>query len=161
MRSVTRSPAFIKKRNFLLMIPVLVLPFIVILFFILGGGKGKASGFRSERQTGLNLQLPDAHFFKRKEPDKLGLYEASNKDSDNRRQALRNDPYRSDSMKEGNAVKGIFEKTAERFPGEDMAAKNLSGTTRPSADDKAKELMKKLGKLKEQLDNPPSRDSSN
>ena len=141
-----------------MMIPVLVLPFMVILFYILGGGKTKASRLNTATQIGLNLQLPDAHFFKRKEPDKLGLYEASNKDSDDRRQALRNDPYRMDSMKTGNAVKGIFEKTAERFPVEDMVAKNFSGTNRPSADDKAKELMEKLGKLKEQLNRPTTGD---
>src|SRR5665213_4378130 len=115
MQSVDRSATYIKRRNFLLMIPVLVLPFMVILFYILGGGKTKASRLNTATQIGLNLQLPDAHFFKRKEPDKLGLYEASNKDSDDRRQALRNDPYRRDSMKTGNTVKGIFEKMAERF----------------------------------------------
>jgi hypothetical protein len=166
MQAVSRSPAFIKKRNFLMMLPVLVLPFIVILFYILGGGKMKASAFSGEKQTGLNLQLPDAHFFKKKEPDKLGLYEASKKDSDNRRMALRNDPYRIDSLKTGplaleksGAIKNIFEKTAERFPGEDMGTKKpLLGNERPT-DAKEKELIEKLNKLKEQLNGPAQADT--
>ena len=161
MQTVSRSPAFIKKRNFLMMVPLLILPFIVILFYILGGGKMKFSAFRGEKQTGLNLQLPDAHFFKKKEPDKLGLYEASRKDSDIRRMALRNDPYRADSLKEAplgveksGAIKNIFEKAAAKFPGEDMGTKKpLLGNERTS-DAKEKELIEKLNQLKEQLNRP-------
>jgi conjugative transposon TraM protein len=161
MQAINGSPAFIKKRNFLLILPVLSLPFLIILFFILGGGKSKTTLFSGQKQSGLNLQLPDAHFDKKKEPDKLGLYEASNKDSMKRRMALKNDPYRVDSLKEEapglgkpDVLKNILDKTSERFPGQDLNKLNAPlNNNQPSAN-KEKELMDRLNKLKELIDKP-------
>ena len=41
----------------------------------------------------VNTSLPNAHFKKEKEKDKLGLYDESNKDSVKYREAIKNDPY--------------------------------------------------------------------
>jgi hypothetical protein len=147
------------------MLPLLILPFTIILFPILGGGNHWASHYSKQMQTGLNLQLPDAHFLKKKEPDKLDLYEASGKDSDKLRMALRSDPYRMNSAKPGHpdlekvsSIRNIFEKSAEQFPGEDLTVKNPSMTGQET-DKKANELMEKLGKLKDQLNSSSPVDS--
>ena len=65
--SVKHSEQFLRKRKFLMILPLLVLPFIAIMFAALGGGKGKGSQAREAHTQGLNLKLPDAHFKKGKE----------------------------------------------------------------------------------------------
>jgi conjugative transposon TraM protein len=148
MQTFQRSAAFIKRRKLLLMYPVLILPFLIILFYLLGGGKDKMSRSPAQKQTGLNLQLPDPHFLKRKEPDKLDLYEGGNKDSDRMKIALRNDPYLAEKTA---AIKNILGTTTNRFPDLDLAGNDTSLSGHESTTDKEKELLEKLNKLKEQL----------
>jgi conjugative transposon TraM protein len=88
----TKSPKFLKQRKFFMVLPLLVIPFLTIIFVALGGGKGNSSQAETIN-TGLNLKLPDAHFKKGKEKDKLGSYEESNKDSVRIHEAMKNDPY--------------------------------------------------------------------
>ena len=167
MQSLQRTPAFIKRRNLLLMIPLLALPFIIILFPILGGGNRWASRYSKQKQTGLNLQLPDAHFLKEKEPDKLDLYDESSRDSDKLKMALRNDPYRMNSAKPAHpdlgkdaTIRNIFEKSAEQFPAEDLTDQKPSMIGQETSK-KANELMEKLSKLKDRLNNSSPVDSQN
>lgn len=80
-----------KKKKFLMMLPVLVLPFILLLCLILGVGKGTSADAGAAAATGLNAKLPDAHFKKGKEKDKLGLYEELEKDSARIRMLLKKD----------------------------------------------------------------------
>lgn len=95
-----------KKRKFLLMLPVLVLPFVVIIFFALGGGR-KTNKHESAAVPGLNMELPGAHFKKGRQPGKLGAYEIAERDSLKIKEAIRNDPYYlKDSLA---AVQHVFE----------------------------------------------------
>ncbi len=62
METKKHSPQFLQKRKFLLVLPLLVLPFITLLFWALGGGK--LSDAQAQPQTakeGLNIELPDAY----------------------------------------------------------------------------------------------------
>ena len=165
MQTFKRSAAFIKRRNRLLMLPVLILPFIIILFPILSGGNSTTSRYSKQKQTGLNFQLPDAHFLGKKEPDKLSLYEASGRDPIKIKMALRNDPYRMYATKPSNVapekdttIKNIFEHSAERFPTEDLVETDPTMAGRETAK-KANELMEKLSKLKSRLNNSSPVDS--
>ena len=48
-----------KKRKFLLVLPILVLPFVTLIFWAMGGGSiGREEG--TDAQQGLNTDLPDA-----------------------------------------------------------------------------------------------------
>lgn len=89
----THSEKFLKQRRFYMVLPVLVLPFITMIFWALGGGQGtpvKAEALKS----GLNLNLPGAHFEKEDELwDKFSLYEQAKRDSLKYEEARRNDPY--------------------------------------------------------------------
>ncbi|MEO7047795.1 MAG: conjugative transposon protein TraM [Ferruginibacter sp.] len=92
----TKSPQFLRKRKMMVMLPVLVLPFLTMAFWALGGGKG----VENENQltgTGLNLELPDAKIKDNKNGDKLSFYNAADLDSIKRKEMLRNDPYYKDS----------------------------------------------------------------
>jgi len=84
---------FLQKRRFYMALPILVLPFITMIFWALGGGKGAAVQAQ-EVHTGLNMELPGAHFNKEDELwDKFSLYEQAKRDSIKYEEARRNDPY--------------------------------------------------------------------
>ncbi len=78
--STTQSPAFLKRRKFLIVLPLLVLPFMTMAFWALGGGSGTQVAEVSAVK-GLNLALPDAEFRNEKTMDKMGLYGQAQKDS--------------------------------------------------------------------------------
>lgn len=81
----------VKRRKMLLVLPLLVIPFLTMAFWALGGGKGK----KEERSvtSGLNLELPDARLKEDKLMDKLGFYEKADKDSLKLEEWMRSDPY--------------------------------------------------------------------
>jgi conjugative transposon TraM protein len=93
MESIHYSPRFLKHRKFMLVLPLIILPFLIILFIILGGGKDPSTGFSSQPPSGLNARLPDAHFKKGAEKSKLSVYEEASKDSAILKEKIKNDPY--------------------------------------------------------------------
>jgi hypothetical protein len=72
---------FLKKRKFYLAVPVLVLPFMTMAFWALGGGKdaGKTASVLPDR--GINMVLPSAQFKDKKEKDKMDIYQSAGKDT--------------------------------------------------------------------------------
>jgi len=92
MQATISDQRNVQRRKFLLALPIPVLPFIIILFFVLGGGK-KKDEIATASGHGVNMHLPDAHFKKEKQTGKLGLYEIAERDSVKMNQAIRNDPY--------------------------------------------------------------------
>lgn len=70
----TYSEAFLRRRRFLLVLPLLVLPFLTMAFWALGGGEGTAAS-TPQAVKGLNLQLPEPQLNKEIENSKLGLYQ--------------------------------------------------------------------------------------
>ena len=74
-------------------LPMLVLPFITMIFWALGGGPGTPVQAHAPT-SGLNMELPGAHFKKEDELwDKFKLYEQAKRDSARYEEARRNDPY--------------------------------------------------------------------
>jgi conjugative transposon TraM protein len=86
------SENFIRKRRFLMVLPLLVTPFITMTFWALGGGKGAPAKAENPTQ-GLNVSLPDAQFSNKETWDKLNLYEMAKRDSNKFEEARENDPY--------------------------------------------------------------------
>jgi conjugative transposon TraM protein len=82
-----------RKRKFMLLLPLLVLPFVIFLFWILGGGKESNISSGNVKAQGMNVKLPDAQFKKGKDKSKLSLYEEAGKDSAMRQEKIKNDPY--------------------------------------------------------------------
>ena len=79
-------------RKFAMVLPVLVTPFLAAIFWALGGGTGTPVQAMSNERTGLNLELPDAHF-NNEELTKLMLYDQAKRDSAKQRELRENDPY--------------------------------------------------------------------
>jgi Conjugative transposon, TraM len=81
------------KKKFLLVLPLLVLPFVLFVFWVLGGGKDSDNPEIRTGVAGLNVKLPDPHFKKGAEKSKLSLYDEASKDSATLRDKIKNDPY--------------------------------------------------------------------
>ncbi len=85
---------FIQKRRFVMVLPLLVTPFLTLIFWALGGGQGTATYGMKTENAGLNLELPNAQFEKGDDSwDKLSLYQKAQRDSIKYNEAKRNDPY--------------------------------------------------------------------
>jgi len=77
-----------------LALPVLVLPFIAMLFWALGGGQGNPAQGSAMPKAGLNPELPRAQFQEDLNSwDKLKIYEKALRDSLAAQEAKKNDPY--------------------------------------------------------------------
>lgn len=92
MEKKTKSQAFLRKRKMMLVLPVLVIPFITMAFYALGGGQGKTNN-ADVKQAGLNLNLPDAGNKEDNMVNKLSFYDKAEKDSLKMEEWMRNDPY--------------------------------------------------------------------
>ncbi|MBS1598456.1 MAG: conjugative transposon protein TraM [Bacteroidetes bacterium] len=81
-----------QRKRFFLVLPVFVIAFALIMFVLLGGGKG-AGAKSTKPETALNVKLPDAHFKKGKDKNKLSFYELAKRDSNRLKELIKNDPY--------------------------------------------------------------------
>jgi hypothetical protein len=72
---------FLKKRKFYLAIPMLILPFLTMAFWALGGGKDTAKASEPLPNRGIDLALPSAQFKDNKQKDKMDIYQAAGKDT--------------------------------------------------------------------------------
>lgn len=81
----------VKRRKMLLVLPLLVIPFLTMAFWALGGGKGTQD--KVIATEGLNLDLPNPNLKEDKLMDKLGFYERADKDSMKLEEWMRSDPY--------------------------------------------------------------------
>lgn len=79
------------KLKFLLVLPLLTIPFLTFAFWALGGGK--ASEEIAQTNAGINLELPAAHLNEDNLIDKLGYYDKAASDSAELKQMMKNDPY--------------------------------------------------------------------
>lgn len=87
------SQKFLQQRRFFMVLPMLVMPFLVMIFWAFGGGQATPVHAKSADPAGLNPVLPDAHFDEAGIPDKLSLYEMAERDSARFAEARKSDPY--------------------------------------------------------------------
>ncbi len=155
------SQAYLRKRKMLLVLPLLVLPFITMAFWALGGGKSPDSGTnQTNKKQGLNLQLPDARLKEDKGLNKLSYYEIAASDSAKLKERMRNDPYfkikninptkESDESIEDTSMNDVT--NAQRHlakAGLNNSPYNQHGNIDPNEE----KVMKKLNQLNAALDN--------
>ena len=99
------SAKFLRQRKMMLVLPVLIIPFITMGFWALGGGQASSKDNLANNSKGLNLQLPDAIIKDDKNANKLSFYNEADADSLKRAELLRNDPYYNDSViSRGNTI---------------------------------------------------------
>jgi conjugative transposon TraM protein len=93
MENKEQSLQRLRQRNFMLILPLLTLPFLTIIFWAFGGGGGDVTAANQTTSNGINLKLPDAKFKAEKGLDKLSFYKQAALDSAKQREAEKLDPY--------------------------------------------------------------------
>jgi len=68
-----------KQRKFLLVLPLLVIPFLTMAFWALDGGKATNQAIANNK--GLDTALPEAQFKDKDKTDKMAVYKAAQRDS--------------------------------------------------------------------------------
>lgn len=92
MEQKTQSPKMLRQRKFLLVLPMLVLPFMTLMFWSLGGGKVESTDAQPITNKGFNMELPDAYLKEDKPLDKMSYYEKAASNSAKLGELMRNDP---------------------------------------------------------------------
>ncbi len=80
----------LRKRKMMIFLPVLIIPFITMAFWAIGGGTPDTD-VKQTIDTGLNMQLPNAHLKDDSYENKLSFYEEADKDSIKAGNAIHND----------------------------------------------------------------------
>jgi conjugative transposon TraM protein len=140
-----RSAQFLRKRKFYLALPLLVLPFVTLAFWAMGGGKEKGEDVKNN--MGLNLQLPDAKLKDDKNFDKLSFYNLADKDSLKHIEDLRNDPnYKSQPDTSMNVLEMVNK------PEYKNVIQSPFGNNGMDANEQ--KIYKKISELKQQINTP-------
>jgi len=102
MKNSNHSAKFARQRRFLLVLPLLTLPFITLMFWAFGGGKANGAMANANTHAGINLKLPDANLKDDKALNKLSFYHQASLDSAKTKAAEKLDPYWSKFSTDSN-----------------------------------------------------------
>ncbi|HJP63219.1 MAG TPA: conjugative transposon protein TraM [Mucilaginibacter sp.] len=139
------TPEFLKERKFLVIIPLLIIPFLTMAFWALGGGKQSSSGFENSNAQGLNATLPQAQFKDQKAQDKMGVYQTVKTDSASSANSGVSESFIK-SMGLNAAKSGHLDSTTQR------STANLTGTS--TADVNEAKIQAKLAAINQQINQP-------
>jgi conjugative transposon TraM protein len=92
MEAKMKSAKMLRQRKILLVMPLLVLPFITIIFWVFGGGKMDAANTVAAEKEGFNIKLPDANLKEGLNLDKMHYYDQAALDSIKLDELISNDP---------------------------------------------------------------------
>lgn len=120
-----------KQRKFLLVLPLLVIPFLTMAFWALGGGKTTGQPTNSK---GLDASLPEAQFKKEAADNKMAVYQTASHDSTQ------------------NGVSPSFLQAMGMHQPD--SAKIAALNTRPEADQSAERIQAKLAAINKQINQP-------
>lgn len=138
-----------KKRKMLLVLPVLVIPFLTLAFYAMGGGRGESAEAETRETMGLNLQLPDARLKEDKLLDKLGFYDKAARDSAKKQEWMRTDPYYKETMLVPESIaelEDLTESTASKYNQRIIASPFDGNSSKPED-----HVMQKLALLQKEL----------
>jgi conjugative transposon TraM protein len=140
----------------MLVLPLLVLPFVCVVFVALGGGKGDShKNLTVPGSSGFNMSLPGAHFAKKETLlNKMAFYEKADEDSAKLLERMKQDPYH---LKLNTPVAAKMISSGQPFLG--MAGGTTNQFTSrlnavPAADSNACKLLRQLDQLKQVLHRP-------
>lgn len=143
MEKKNHSVKQLRQRKFFMILPLLTLPFLTLMFWALGGGKGNDVNAQTNLHAGINLKLPDAKFKDEKHFNKLSFYQQAALDSAKTKEAEKLDPYWNKSF--SRFSDSLID---ERFSLKDGAR---SLTTDNGVDANKKKVYDKLDELKKAL----------
>jgi conjugative transposon TraM protein len=152
------SQKFLQKRKFMMVLPLLVLPFITMIFWALGGGQASPAQAAVVEKAGLNLSLPSAHFNEGEELNKLKAYEQAERDSAKFQEAMESDPY----FDFASLVQQEVQQTPEKKKENSSQLQGIQSTTtrrqKQTTDPKLEQLYKELNKEQEPIIEPKEKE---
>ncbi|HEX5555573.1 MAG TPA: conjugative transposon protein TraM [Chitinophagaceae bacterium] len=159
-KSITITPSHrtIRQRKFFMALPVLVVPFLTLIFWALGGGTvGKAASSRPVK-NGFDLQLPAAYVKDKPGLNKMSYYALAEKDTASFRKQQKRDAYyeslsypasgREEDLVQDNAVASA--------PSGNESPEMSSGLGKPEipAETRVYQKLRQLNRLIDQPDTP-------
>jgi len=135
MENKPLTAAQLRQRKFLLFLPVLIIPFLTLGFWALGGGKEAKA--QAAPVKGLNMAMPNAVLKDEKGFNKMSFYDEAQKDSLKQKEQEKNDPF-------------FFKKTVAKD-----SAPSLSNLSRYTDPNEAK-VYQKLAELNKVIQQQPA-----
>ena len=86
----------------MMVLPLLILPFATMLFWVLGGGKGNKSFAAGTEKAGFNMLLPNPKLKEDAALDKMSYYDQASADSIKLEEQKKKDPNYSSSTADEN-----------------------------------------------------------
>jgi len=135
---------FLRKRKFFMAIPVLILPFMTMAFWALGGGKDAAKAKKIIPEHGIDMILPSAQFKDKKAKDKMAVYQAAGKDTAKIKDGVSKSFIQSMGFDQASA------------PHEDSSkrVKTISPVPANTADQQSAKIEAKLAQINRQINQP-------
>lgn len=90
------SEEYLRKRRFAVIAPLIVFPFVTVIFSLLGGGKGVAAPMQHGKDA-FNYELPAPILQDDSRMGKIDYYEKADRDSARWREIAKRDPYYDDA----------------------------------------------------------------
>ncbi|WP_343698053.1 conjugative transposon protein TraM [Flavobacterium sp.] len=134
-----------KRRKMLLVLPLITLPFITILFYILGGGRMEAETAKREVKKGFNFNLPIPKFKEDSSLDKMSYYDQAAVDSIKLLEQIKKDPNYSNQK----TLEGSIDVTDS-----DFGRRHSSFNTSSYQDANEKKVFEKLKVLQKVISQP-------
>jgi hypothetical protein len=151
MKPTTISEKEMRRRKLLLVLPIIMLPFITLLFWVAGGGKAEAVQAELSKPRGLNTKVPDAKLKEDSTLNKMSYYDRAASDSAKLRQLMKADPYYKEHFTNDSTAVSL---TAPNISGQGLINEPAPSATvhRTKAVETA--LNRKLARLQETIDQP-------
>lgn len=92
MENKSKSIQTLRQRKLFFVAPLLTLPFVTLLFWLLGGGKLETTNAQSLPEKGFNIQLPNPKFEETTSLDKMSYYNEAALDSLKLDELIKKDP---------------------------------------------------------------------
>jgi conjugative transposon TraM protein len=160
----------LRKFKMLLVFPLLLLPFLTLAFWALGGGKGVTDKNKmAATKEGLNLDLPSANIKDDGNEDKLSFYEKAKQQEEKSKDAMQTDSLFKlrDSVSDPNKLDDIVAHSPSKY---DPSPKDPSTglNTSPIHSEKYKDatedkIMERVKQLQQEINKPqtnPGTDSN-
>lgn len=138
------SEEFLKKRKFYVAIPLLVLPFLTMAFWALGGGENTGKAKAATPDRGIDMVLPSAQFKDKKEKDKMGIYRSAGKDTTKTKDGV------SKSFIEAMG----FDHPAGVSPDAEKPGKTYTTIPANAADEQSARIEARLAQINRQINQP-------
>jgi hypothetical protein len=156
MKQQPLTPEMMRQRKLLAVLPLILLPFLTLFFWALGGGKVDPANGRANTSKGFNFHLPDAKLKDFSALNKMSYYDQAALDSDKRRQQMKSDPYYRQHG-DTDTASLHFSKYRASFMGSSNAnsgyVSKLIGSSDPSLANAAK-VYQKLAALQKAINKP-------